>query len=275
MTKEPTKYVIQEAKIETIDEAVFNWVKNKELSIESFDGFSKVPVFWQTADRAYQVKSDDSIRDGNSSIILPIIYIFREDFKKDPSMRTSYYANLYPQNDEKGGTVTYARRIQQDKTSIFRQNEIHKHGPQFIRRKDPKKTVYQIISAPIPISIEANYKINIKTDKIQHTNTILSSFIKDGNNNVCFPIRSNNGNMYECWLSDYPTKTDEFLEEKERTYETSLNVKVLGYIYNSEKNEEKPQVVVRENVVDVKTPRERSSLQDVNTLTRNSKFREE
>jgi len=199
------------------------------------------------------------LRDDNGAITYPIIYVFRTSVKKDPNMRTSYYANLYPEKDEKGGTITYSKRIKQDKTSNFVDALIHRAGPNFIRKKH-KKTVYQLISAPIPISIEANYKITIKTDKLQHMNTIHSSFVKDGNNNEVFVIKANNGNKYETWLSEYELKTDDFYKEEERVFETSLNVKVLGYIYNAEDNEEKPQVVIRENVVDVKIPREKNML---------------
>lgn len=273
MIKENVKHIIQEATLETIDEAIYNWIKDKNLQVNSNDGFKKIPLFWQTAERSFQVKSNDSLRDDNGAITYPIIYVFRTSVKKDPNMRTSYYANLYPENDEKGGTITYSRRIKQDKTSNFVDALVHRAGPNFIRKKH-KKTVYQLISAPIPISIEADYKITIKTDKLQHMNTIHSSFVKDGNNNEVFVIKANNGNRYETWLSEYELKTDDFYKEEERVFETSLNVKVLGYIYNAEDNEEKPQVVIRENVVDVKIPRERSSLNEINELTKKSKFRE-
>ena len=259
MPKENVKHIIQEATLENIDEAIFNWLKDKNLQVESNQGFKKIPVFWQTADRAFQVKSDDSIRDENGAIIYPIIYCFRVSAKKDANMRTPFYANMFPEKDEKGGKIVYSKRVKQDKTNNFVGNEVHKRGPNFIRKKS-NKVVYQIISAPYPISVEVNYKITIKTDKLQHMNTIHQSFMKDGYNNEVFVINANNKNKYEAWLSTYDLKVDEFQKEEERTFETILDIKVLGYIYGAEKNEEKPEVIIRENIVDVKIPRERSML---------------
>lgn len=272
MTEYIQTYKIQNSSLETIDEAVYNWLKNKNLQVETAEGFVNIPIFWQSAERSYQVKTTDGLRDENSAIILPIIYISNVSHKKNPNFRTSYYANLYPQQDEKGGTITYSRVIQQDKTSNFKSADINRLGPHFVRRKNIK-TVYQVISAPIPISLETMYKIVVKTDKYQHMNTIKSSLIKDGNNNEVFVIRSNNDHRYEAWLSDYPVKADEFFDEKERIFESNMDLKVLGYIYGAEKNEDQPEVVVRENIVDVKIPRERSSLNEINILTKKSKFR--
>lgn len=266
-------YKIQNSSLETIDEAVYNWIKNKNLEVETAQGFVNVPIFWQSAERSFQVKNTDGLRDENNAIIMPIIYINNVSHKKNPQFRTAYYANLYPQPDEKGGTVTYTKVIQQDKTSNFKQADIHRLGPNFVRRKN-KKTVYQVISAPIPISLESMYKITIKTDKYQHINTIKSSIIKDGYNNEVFIIKSNNDNRYEAWLSDYPTKVDDFFDEKERIFEMNLDLKVLGYIYTAEKNEPQPEATIRENIVDIKIPRERSSLSEVNILTKKSKFRD-
>lgn len=273
MTEKIKTYKIQNSSLETIDEAVYNWLKDKNIQVETAQGFVNIPIFWQSAERSYQVKSADGLRDENGAIILPIIYINNVSHKKNAQLRTAYYANLYPQNDEKGGTVTYTRVIQQDKTSNFKQADVHRLGPNFVRRKN-KKTVYQVISAPMPISLETMYKISIKTDKYQHINTIKSAIIKDGYNNEVFIIKSNNDNRYEAWLSDYPTKIDDFFDEKERIFEINLDLKVLGYIYTAEKNEEQQEVTVRENVVDIKIPRERSSLSEINIVSKKSKFRE-
>jgi hypothetical protein len=74
-------------------------------------------------------------------------------------------------------------------------------------------------------------------------------------------------------LSDYPCKTEEYFNESERIFEMALDLKVLGYIYTSEKNEAQPEVIVRENAVVCRLPRERSSLSEINEVSKNSKFR--
>ena len=47
------------------------------------------------------------------------------------------------------------------------------------------------------------------------------------------------------------------LNEEERMFETKVQIKVLGYLIGDGVNREKPQIIVRENVVDVKISRER------------------
>lgn len=255
------KYVIQDARLETIDEAVKLWLDNLNISVSKNDGFEPVPIFWQTAERAFQSKID-GMRAEDGRIRYPIIYFFRNgNFKKSADMRTSYYADVFPEKDEKGGIVSFSRRINQEKTNIFEGNKLAKTGASFIRKKK-SKTIVETLSVPVPVSIEAVYKISVKCDKIQHMNTIMSKFITQGNNSVNFPIFAKNGNMYECWLEGDQADIKEWAEEEDRGFEASMELKVLGYIYNAEKNEERPTIAVRENVVDVKVPRERSSLHE-------------
>ena len=40
-------------------------------------------------------------------------------------------------------------------------------------------------------------------------------------------------------------------------YETKIDIKTLGYVIGEDKNQEQPKVVIRENAVEVKFPRER------------------
>ena len=63
------------------------------------------------------------------------------------------------------------------------------------------------------------------------------------------------------------------METDERKFETSLDIKVLGYLLGSGKNEEKPTVIIRENAVEVKIPRERVVLGDIPEHTDDGKYR--
>jgi hypothetical protein len=47
------------------------------------------------------------------------------------------------------------------------------------------------------------------------------------------------------------------METEHRKYETMVDIKTLGYIIGEGKNQEQPKIVVRENAVEVKMPRER------------------
>jgi hypothetical protein len=50
--------------------------------------------------------------------------------------------------------------------------------------------------------------------------------------------------------------------EEERMYQTSIDIKVLGYLIGSGPNQKTPQIVERENAVKIKLPRERVILGD-------------
>ena len=52
------------------------------------------------------------------------------------------------------------------------------------------------------------------------------------------------------------------LGEETRFYESKITLKVLGYLVGANKNDEQPHIVIRENAVDVKTPRERVVMGD-------------
>jgi hypothetical protein len=56
------------------------------------------------------------------------------------------------------------------------------------------------------------------------------------------------------------------LGEDERSYETEIQLRILGYLMGEGPNDERPKISVVENVVDVKIPRERVILGDINTF---------
>ena len=53
------------------------------------------------------------------------------------------------------------------------------------------------------------------------------------------------------------------LDVEHRKYETKIDIKTLGYIIGEGKNQEQPKIVIRENAVDVKIPRERVIYGDI------------
>ena len=53
------------------------------------------------------------------------------------------------------------------------------------------------------------------------------------------------------------------LNEEERMYETSIKIKVLGYLIGEGPNRERPKLTLRENAVEVKIPRERVIFGDI------------
>jgi hypothetical protein len=104
--------------LETIDYAIYNWLNDElDLHTTTQDGFEKVPVIWAAAERAFQVKRDKDLRDQDGTLILPLITIERTSVVKDLSRKGTAWANIPPVNDEKGRSITIARRIKQDKTA--------------------------------------------------------------------------------------------------------------------------------------------------------------
>ena len=90
------------SKIEDIDASILNWLKEDlELSATTNEGWKPVPIFWQTPERAFQVKE-------------------RTGITKDPTRKGGFQAHLYSE-DKNGrtGRMILAKQIVQDKTRNF------------------------------------------------------------------------------------------------------------------------------------------------------------
>ena len=76
-----------------------------------------------------------------------------------------------------------------------------------------------------------------------------------------FPLKRN-GHFYEAFIqTDYSTDNNVFsMGDDERTFQTKVEMKVLAYLVGEDVNEAQPFTVVRENPVQLRWTRERSSL---------------
>ena len=102
---------ISPSSIESIDRAMHNWLENQmDVFCTTNKGWKKIPVIWVSAERAYQVKKDKGLRDSSGALILPIISLNRTAVVKDAARKGPYWANISPQGDERGGSITVARR---------------------------------------------------------------------------------------------------------------------------------------------------------------------
>ena len=68
--------------LETIDKSVFNYLESLNLFSTTNKGWNKVPVVWSTAERSFQAKREEEIRDAQGALIMPIISIHRASVKK-------------------------------------------------------------------------------------------------------------------------------------------------------------------------------------------------
>ena len=107
--------------IETIDYAIIEWLKDDlNLSARTNEGWTKVPVLWQSPERAFQIKDDKDLRDSDGAFKLPLISIERTNITKDPTRKGSYQAHTFSQNKNgRSGRFVIAKRIVQDKTRNF------------------------------------------------------------------------------------------------------------------------------------------------------------
>ena len=274
--------------IETVDFAVYNWL-NEKMNIHSTtsEGWKKVPVIWTSAERAHQIKSDKDIRDSSGMIKYPIISLERTSMNKDVNKKGSVPANIRNVNDEKGGTITIARTIQQEKTSNFENATLNKYvgGNEDIKRaiernrrngnkrglfelRDQRaisgnKTVYETITIPIPIHVTVTYSIFVKTDYVQQMNEILAPFLTKNGNTRSIILNYEN-HRFEAFMNGDITQDNNYLSlnEERKTYGSKISLEVLGKLIGGDKNEDKPKIVRRENAVEVKFPREKVILQD-------------
>ena len=247
--------------IETIDIGLFNWVdETLSLSVNTNNGFKKVPVLWLSAERSFQIKNNKDLRDASGKLKLPLITLTRKSMTKDPTFRGSHYANIFPNDGYRGGSTPIARRIMQVKT----RNQANSQAVKKLRsgdetgRIDNKKVVYETMSLPVPVYVEIMYTVTMRTEYIQQINTLATPFITvtGGINSFIF---ENDGHKYEAFIQPgfTPMSNASNLGEEERFFETQVEIKVLGYLIGAGPNNERPKAIIRENIVEVKVTRER------------------
>lgn len=266
--------------IETIDGALTKLIK-EDLNIfcTTPDGWKKVPVIWTSAERNFQNKDNKDLRDSNGSLIKPIITIERTSISKDKSKRGFVHGNIPDVNDPKGGTITIAREVNQDKTSNFANADAKRiYGDKNYRTRKPSgKTVYETVTIPLPNYIEVQYKISLYSEYQQQINEMISPFMLSGGPINHRLIKSQEGDhKYEAFIeSDYSNQNNmSSLGAEERKFQTDITIKVLGYIIGAGPNDERPRIVRRQNFVEVKIPRERVITEDINEFIKKGFYRE-
>jgi hypothetical protein len=273
--------------IETVDQAFYEWI-NEYMNVFSTtsEGWKKVPVIWLSAERAYQLKADKDLRDSSGMLKLPLVSIERISINKDPAKTGAFPANIREVNDEKGGTVTIARRVNQVKTSNFQNADNKKYGINKVYPlystgyKKQDKIVYQTITVPVPIHLNIMYNLHIKCDYMQQLNEIITPFFTKNGNTRNFVFTSKDKHKFEAFIKgDFGvTNNSSNLGVERKMYTSKIEIEVLGRIFGQGDNQEKPKIVIRENAVEVKIPREHVILADdidFSNLSKNkTKYRE-
>lgn len=250
--------------IETIDQSVLNFVESLNLSTTTNKGFKPVPVVWGTAERAYQVKKNKEIRDGQGLLVLPIISIKRMGFTKTRVSAGVFQGNVPEASDDKGGSLNVSRVLYQKKTMEFANADALKlYGQKNFPSQNPK-IVYKTVSVPMPVNVEVMYEISLRTEYQQQMNDLMTPFATTPGT-VNFVRLTEKDHSYEGFIQENYTSNDNLSDfsADERKFETKIQIKVIGYIVGEGKNREKPHYAIRENAVEIKIPRERISLGEI------------
>ena len=279
----------QASTIETIDAAIYNYLKALNLHAGTHKGFIPVPIIWVGAERTYQLKNDLSLRDSEGLLKLPLITIERTEIEKDPSK------SLIPANVPdygKGGYIRVRRRVKQDKTTAFKnaQNmkksganeDVGSSDKEFIfERKFPNrvsrmfdtrpvtargKTVYESVFIPVPVYVNVKYEIHLRTEYQQQMNQLLTPFIsgnRQGRNHKYFSL-SHDNHLFEGFIDNSFSNDNNAakLDEEERIFNSIINVNVLGYLIGGGDNENSNLAKTYESIVELKVSRERVILDD-------------
>jgi hypothetical protein len=251
--------------IENIDYAIVSWLKEDlRLSANTNEGWAKVPVLWQTPERSFQIKNKKALRDDAGALKLPLISIERTGITKDPARKGSFQAQVYSKdNNGRTGRMVLAKKIVQDKTRNFavvgntrRANHtngsIQEHFPRV-----NKKIVVKTLSIPIPVYVNIEYKIHIKTEYQQQMNDLLAPFMTRTGQINAFALKRN-GHLYEAFIDQGFTHNNNVsnLDEDMRMFSSDIIIRVLGYLIGEGKNDDRPIVRVDENIVEVTFPQE-------------------
>ena len=265
MAVETDGQTIQASTLENIDVGIYEFIDEQfNLHVTSNGGFEKVPVLWMAAERSFQIKNDVTIRDSTGKLRLPIITINRTSVAKDPSFKGSYQANhVIPSTGPRGyknNPSFVGRKIVNVKSSEFLRNDVNTEtkGKDNTGHTITKKIVYEEVFLPIPVYVSIVYNINIRTEYQQQMNSLIVPFISSTGQINSF-IFEKNGYRYEAFIQQDFTQDNNAtnLGEDERYFSTKIDIKVLGYVHGLGDNDPKPQVVTKENIVEVKLVGER------------------
>jgi hypothetical protein len=255
------------SRIEDIDYAMMSWIKEDlDLTTTTNEGYKRVPVLWQTPERAFQIKNNRDLRvaDDHSSgaITLPVITVERTAITKDPARKGGYQAQIFSdKRNGRTGRMVIAKRIKQDKTRNFavvgntRTNTSGTRQKYFPRVNH--KVVIETLSIPIPIYVNLDYKIVVKTEYQQQMNDLTQPFMTRTGQINSFVMRRN-GHLYEAFIDQGFNQTNNVanLGEDERQFTSEVNIRVLGYLIGEGNSDDRPIVTKEESIVEVTFPRE-------------------
>tara|TARA_B100000427_G_C15509504_1_gene595535 strand:- start:1131 stop:1949 length:819 start_codon:yes stop_codon:yes gene_type:complete len=252
------KIYFEPSTIENIDKSVLDYVSGLKLRTATNEGSDLVPVVWGTSERSYISKGSESLRDKQGMLKLPIISVKRTGFSKPLGSKGVFQGNVPEENDVQGGSLIVSRKINQEKTNNFAKADSKRQTGQENYPVVNQKIVYQTVTVPMPVNVELTYEIILRTEYQQQMNDLMLPFITVPGTINYVNLKSN-GHRYEGFLQDQYGSRDNLsnYSSEERKFETSINLRVVGYLVGHGINRERPHFAVRENAVEIKIPREK------------------
>jgi len=274
------EFPIVPSTLETIDQAFFRFIDEKmNVFSTTNEGWKKTPVIWTSAERSYQIKNEKELHDDSGTLILPLITVDRTSVVKDPTRKGAYWGNVSPTNDYRNGSIIIKRAMNQDKTANFARADALRKKKQLNFPRENKKIVYKSYIIPMPVYVDINYSVTLRTEYQQQMNELVTPFITRTGGINHF-VMTDHDHFYEGFIEppfspDAVDSNIRMMANEERRYQTMIDIKVLGYLIGEDKNQPTPKVIVRENIVEVKIPRERVIMGDSPELNdKNAFYRE-
>jgi hypothetical protein len=250
------KFPLDPSKIENIDLAVYKWLdENMNLYATTNRGWTKTPVIWVSGERSFQIKNKKELRQNDGSFILPIITVKRTGINKDLKPKGIFPGNVVP--DLFRDDYVLVKEINQDKTTNFANAVSSKKVNQPNFKLENKKVVYGFKSIKFPVQAMFEYEIQLRTEYQLQMNELTQPFlVRTGAGN--YFVIENEGHRFEAMLdASYAIEHNgDKLEQEERMFKTTIKLNVVGHLVNSGNNEIEPNIIYRENAVEVKIPRE-------------------
>jgi len=181
-------------------------------------------------------------------------------------MKGSFQAHLFSdRGNGRSGRMVIAKKIKQDKTRNFavaagtrgyNSGKIQQNFPRVNHR-----VVIQTLSIPIPVYVNLEYKITIRSEYQQQMNSLMQPFMARTGQINSFLLRRN-GHIYEAFIDQSFAHNNNVatLNEEVRMFETSITIRVLGYLIGEGPNDDRELVRFEENFVEVTFPRETEPL---------------
>jgi len=267
--KEITNIKKKFATIEDIDVSLYEYIDETfNIHTTNNEGMYKVPVIWTGAERAYQIKNDRSVRDSIGKLKLPLISVNRTSLEKDKTFKGGIQAHLeHPRGprDYKNGAYKTVSVLNQEKTSALAAAESRKKNKGKILPNDTIKKVYDVYYIPIPVYVKAMYDITLRSEYRQQMNDMVAPFISRTGQINHF-VMNKDQNVFEAFIDASFAQSDNLtnLGQDERKFETKITIKVLGFIVgNGDKNNERPTIIKKENIVEIKIPKDEQVFKEI------------